>query len=121
MQYNGKHKNQIFWALATSLELAQQHEQHKNVVFLVSSHDGGKEIGGYAQKNDLRPKKKATGHKEHLPSEGCVPCALWAEPNYPSVINEPAATRPNAIEKFMTEATSMVKVAILIFSVKRIH
>ena len=35
MQYNGKHKNQIFWALATSLELAQQHEQHKNVVFLV--------------------------------------------------------------------------------------
>ena len=65
--------------------------------------------------------KKATGHKEHLPSEGCVPCAPWAEPNYPSVINKPAATLPNAIDKFMTEATSMVEVAILIFSVKRIH
>ena len=61
MQYNGKHKNQIFWALATSLGLAQHHEQHKNIVFLVSSHDGGKEIGGYAQKNDLRPKKRPPG------------------------------------------------------------
>ena len=42
MPCNGKHKNQIFglffgqkWALATPLELAQQHEQHENVVFLV--------------------------------------------------------------------------------------
>ena len=39
-------------------ELAQQHEQHKNVVFLVFSHDGDEEIGGCAQKIDLRPKKK---------------------------------------------------------------
>ena len=42
------------------------------------------------------------------PSEGGVPCARWAEPNYPSVINKPAATRPDASDKFMTEATSMV-------------
>ena len=42
MPCNGKHKNQIFGlffgqkgALATPLELAQQHEQHENVVFLV--------------------------------------------------------------------------------------
>ena len=40
MQYNGKHKNQIFvffWGqkrtLAAPLELAEQHEQHENVVF----------------------------------------------------------------------------------------
>ena len=31
----------------------------------------------------------------------------WAEPNYPSVINKPAATGPAASDKFMTEATSM--------------
>ena len=37
------------WALATPLELAQQHEQHENVVFLVSSHVGNGEIGGCAQ------------------------------------------------------------------------
>ena len=43
-------KNQIFglflgqkWALAAPQELAQQHEQHKNVVFLVSGHDGNEE------------------------------------------------------------------------------
>ena len=56
MQYHtmhGKHKNLIFGpfvgqkrALAAPLELAQQHEQHENVVFLVSSHDGNEEIGG---------------------------------------------------------------------------
>ena len=47
MQYNGKHKNLIFGfllgqkrALAAPLELAKQHEQHENVVFLVSGHDG---------------------------------------------------------------------------------
>ena len=28
------------WALAAPQELAQQHERHKNVVFLVSGHDG---------------------------------------------------------------------------------
>ena len=42
------------------------------------------------------------------PSEGGVLCARWAEPNYPSVINKPAATRLDASDKFMTEATSMV-------------
>ena len=41
------------------------------------------------------------------PFEGGVPRARWAEPNYPSDINKPAANRPNASEKFMTEATSM--------------
>ena len=57
MQYNGKQKNLIFGpfvgqkrALAAPLELAQQHEQHENVVFLVSGHDGNEEIGGCAQK-----------------------------------------------------------------------
>ena len=51
MQYNGKHKNLIFGfllgqkrALAAPLELAQQHEQHKNIVFLVSGHYGNEEI-----------------------------------------------------------------------------
>ena len=34
------------WALAAPQELAQQHERHKNVVFLVSGHDGNEEIGG---------------------------------------------------------------------------
>ena len=52
------------------------------------------------------------------PSEGGVPPPRWAEPNYPSVINKPAATRPHAFDKFMTEATSMVLPAIkLKFSV----
>ena len=36
-------------ALANPLELAQQHEQHENIVFLVSSHVGNGEIGGCAQ------------------------------------------------------------------------
>ena len=51
MQYNGKQKNLIFgpfvgqkWALAAPLELVQQHEQHENVVFLVSGHDGTKKL-----------------------------------------------------------------------------
>ena len=51
MQYNGKRKNLIFGpflgqkrALAAPLELAQQHEQHENVVFLVSGHDGTKKL-----------------------------------------------------------------------------
>ena len=42
------------------------------------------------------------------PSEGGVPPPRWAEPNYPSVINKPAATRPDASDNSMTEATSMV-------------
>ena len=41
------------------------------------------------------------------PSEGGVPPPQWAEPNYPSVINKPAATRPDASDNSMTEATSM--------------
>ena len=64
-------KNLIFglflgqkWALAAPQELAQQHERHKNVVFLVSGHDGNKEIGGCAQKNDFRPKNSIFGPKK---------------------------------------------------------
>ena len=43
-------------------ELDQQHERHKNVVFLVSGHDGNEEIGGCGQKIDFWPKnpKRAT-------------------------------------------------------------
>ena len=41
------------------------------------------------------------------PSEGGVPPPRWAELNYPSVINKPAATRPDASDNSMTEATSM--------------
>ena len=43
------------------------------------------------------------------PSEGGVPPPRWAEPNYPSVINKPAATRPDASDNSMTEATSMME------------
>ena len=43
------------------------------------------------------------------PSEGGVPPGRWAEPNYPSVINKPAAARPNASDNSMTEATSMLQ------------
>ena len=68
MQY--KHKNQIFGfllgqkrALAAPLELAQQHEQHKNIVFLVSGHDGNEEIGGCGQKIDVWAKNPLLGPK----------------------------------------------------------
>ena len=68
MKYNGKHKNQIFGpflgqkrALAAPLELAQQHEQHENVVFLVSGHDSNEEIGGFAKKIDFGPKTALLG------------------------------------------------------------
>merc|ERR1719458_113744 len=56
-------KNQIFglflgqkWALAAPQELVQQHERHKNIVFLVSGHDGNEEIGGCGQNIDFWPK-----------------------------------------------------------------
>ena len=45
-------------------ELAQQHEQHENVVFLVSGHDGNKEIGGCAQKNWFRAENSTFGPKK---------------------------------------------------------
>ena len=53
------------------------------------------------------------------PSGGGVPCARWAEPNYPSVINKPAATRPDTSDKFMTEATSMSVCAD--YTILRLH
>ena len=43
---------------------AQQHEQYENVVFLVSSHDGNEEIGGFAQNIDFRPKNSIFGPKK---------------------------------------------------------
>merc|ERR1719458_889836 len=51
------------WALAAPQELAQQHEQHKNIVFLVSGRDGDKEIGGCGQKIDFWPKNSIFGPK----------------------------------------------------------
>ena len=42
----------------------------------------------------------------------------WAEPNYPSVINKPAATWPDASDKFMTEATSMHLVDVVPYILK---
>ena len=51
------------WALAAPQELAQQHERHKNVVFLVSGHDGNEEIGGCAQQIDFWPKNRLLGPK----------------------------------------------------------
>ena len=51
------------WALAAPQELAQQHERHKNVVFLVSGHDGNEEIGGCGQKIDFWPKNPLLGPK----------------------------------------------------------
>merc|ERR1739844_366805 len=66
-------KNQIFglflgqkWALAAPQELVQQHERHKNVVFLVSGHDGNKEIGGCGQKIDFWPKNPLSAQKGPL-------------------------------------------------------
>ena len=63
-------KNLIFglflgqkWALAAPQELVQQHERHKNVVFLVSGHDGNEEIGGCGQKIDFWPKNPLLGPK----------------------------------------------------------
>ena len=50
-------------ALAAPQELAQQHERHKNVVILVSSHDGNEEIGGCGQKIDFWPKNPLLGPK----------------------------------------------------------
>ena len=51
------------WALAAPQELVQQHERHKNVVFLVSGHDGNEEIGGCGQKIDFWPKNPLLGPK----------------------------------------------------------
>ena len=44
------------------------------------------------------------------PCQGCCPCARWAEPNYPSVINKLPAPPPPCV-KFMTEVTSMAAAA----------
>ena len=50
-------------AVAPPQEHAQQHEEHENVVFLVSRHDGNNKIGGFAQKNDFGPKTALLGPK----------------------------------------------------------
>ena len=38
------------WALAAPQELAQQHKRHKNVVFLLSNHDGSNKFGRFPKK-----------------------------------------------------------------------
>ena len=48
------------------------------------------------------------------PSDGGIPPGRWAEPNYPPVINKPAATPPDACDKFITEATSMSVITIIL-------
>ena len=42
---------------------AVQRGQHKNVVFLLSGHDGNKKVGRFWQKNDLGPKNCIFGPK----------------------------------------------------------
>ena len=58
----------IFWATNGPLhppqELAQQHEQHENVVSLVSRHGGNENIGGCAQQIDIGPKNSTFGPKK---------------------------------------------------------
>ena len=51
-------------ALVPPQELVQQHDQHENVVFLVSRHDGNKQIGGCPQKIDFGPKNSTFGPKK---------------------------------------------------------
>ena len=45
------------WAPAAAPRPAVQRGQHKNVVFLVSSHDGDKKFGRFPKKNGFRAKK----------------------------------------------------------------
>ena len=68
-------------ALAAPLELAQQHEQHENVVFLVSGHDGNKEIGGCAQQIDFGPKTALLGPKRATLGNRCRKTARRAAKN----------------------------------------
>ena len=76
--YGCSAKNLIFklflgqkWALAAPQELAQQHERHKNVVFLVSGHDGNEEIGGCGQKIDFWLKNPLLGPKRATLGNRC--------------------------------------------------
>ena len=86
-----KHKHLIFGfvlgqkrALAAPLELAQQHEQHKNIVFLVSGHDGNEEIGGCAQKIDFGPKTVLLGPKRATLGNWCRKTARRAAKRPPT-------------------------------------
>ena len=45
------------WAPAAAPRPAVQRGQHKNVVFLLSSHDGDKKFGRFPKKNGFRAKK----------------------------------------------------------------
>ena len=71
-------------ALAAPLELAQQHEQHKNIVFLVSGHDGNEEIGGCAQKIDFGPKTALLGPKRATLGNRCRKTARRAAKRPPT-------------------------------------
>ena len=55
--------------LHPSQEIAH-HEQHENVVSLVSRHAGIGKIGGFAQKNDFGPKTALLGPKGPLWATG---------------------------------------------------
>ena len=46
-----------FLALAAASRPAVQRGQHKNVVFLLSDHDGNKKVGRFWQKNGFWAKK----------------------------------------------------------------
>ena len=51
------------WAPAAGSRPAVQRGQHKNVAFLVSSHDGDKKIGRFPKKMDFGPKNCIFGPK----------------------------------------------------------
>ena len=51
------------WAPAAAPRPAVQRGQHKNVVFLVSSHDGDKKFGRFPKKMDFGPKNCIFGPK----------------------------------------------------------
>ena len=51
------------WAPAAGPRPAVQRGQHKNVVLLVSSHDGNKKFGQFPKKMDFGPKKCIFGPK----------------------------------------------------------
>ena len=63
-----------------------------------------------------------TGQEGHLPPEGGVPPPRSGRtPITPSVINKPAATRPDASDNSMTEATSMPLVTVDLLDDKEMY
>ena len=62
------------WAPAAAPRPAMQQGQHKNVVFLVSSHDGDNKFGQFPKKMDFGPKNCIFGPKF---------CTFYATPMKP--------------------------------------